>query len=590
MARRWRRLAAVAGMAAALAGAHGCEGKHRVFLPADSIQSDPSESGSDTEVGGLLPFDGGADRTGEEAPGNLRVVSGALGSQCAIDSGCDSGHCVAGRCCDTACDGVCQACSEAGICNSSPADDQRCDVLTCATPATTCAQFPAAQATNRCAGPGLCKTACDPVTVATDALCEEVAPGITGQCDAQGNCVDPRSVPGAACESDISCGPGTTCVDGVCCKEACNAACESCSATGDCVADAPGGSCGDDLQCFGRGLCLAPVGSSCQADTDCGSANCELAVGGGNACCVEPCANGLLCNGDGECVSADSDLGVPCTDDTGCIGGRCFDGVCCDSECGGACERCNAPGQTGRCSAEAAGTQDPLCPAGLECAGRAQCLRPLGSACTLNGDCRSGECGPALQGAGEICCESVCPDGQRCAANGSCVAAPRPDGSTCTVANDCASNSCVQGRCCESACNGVCQACSALGDCNASPGNDPSCPPIDCPTSNTVCSTFPPDLNTNLCAAFGACRTQQQVCRATFAAPGVACEIINGVQGRCDGAGNCTDPRVGAGSSCTAGAQCTSGLCVNGICRDQCRLLANNATEGPRYNQCILAQ
>lgn len=172
----------------------------------------------------------------------------------------------------------------------------------------------------------------------------------------------------------------------------------------------------------------------------------------------------------------------------------------------------------------------------------------------------------------------------------SCVAAPRPNGAACSLATDCSSNSCVAGRCCESACNGVCQACSGLGTCTASPGDDPRCPAIDCPTSNTVCVTYPSDIAVNLCSGFGSCRDRAQECRPTFAPQGLACEVINGVQGRCDGAGNCADPRVGAGSVCTTGSQCTSGLCVSGICRDPCRLVASGATQGSRYDQCVLAQ
>jgi hypothetical protein len=584
MAGRFRALTTVVCVAAALVGSHGCEGKHRVFLPAGAVNG-PSDP--ELGVGALLPdtaaADGGAGRVGEEPPADLGLVDGALGSQCAIDSGCDSGYCVAGRCCDTACDGLCEACSESGLCNSAPADDERCPPVTCAATATTCAQFPEIQSANRCQSAGLCKTACDPLTVATDALCEEVAPGINGQCDAAGNCIDPRSAPGAACESDISCAPGTSCADGVCCKEACGGACESCNAAGDCVADELGTSCGDDLQCFGRGECLAPNGSACDDAAACGSGNCEPAVGGGSACCAEPCEAGFLCNGDGECVSPESDLGTACSVDTDCVGGRCFDGVCCDSECGAACERCNAPGQAGRCTAEAAGTTNAGCAAGLECAGRGACLAPLGATCTFNGQCRSGECGPALQGNGEICCESACPNGQRCAANGSCVAAPAGGGAACAIDTDCASNSCVGGRCCENDCNGLCQACSALGTCNASPGNDPNCPVIDCPSSNTICASYPADVTTNLCAGFGTCRTSQQVCAPTFAARGVACEIINGVQGQCDGAGRCTDPRVAAGSPCSNGGQCISGNCVQGICRDQCRL------DSSILDQCVLA-
>jgi hypothetical protein len=649
---RMQGLVVVLGVAAALAGAHGCA-KERTF------GADGTADGPDEGVGSLLPGDG--EEGSESQPANLALVpSGALGSACAVGSGCDSGFCVAGRCCESTCDGVCEACSESGRCLAAPADDVRCPELTCTTASSTCATFPASQTANRCQSAGVCKTACDPLTVALDTACEEVAPGINGVCNAAGNCIDPRSTLGARCESNIDCSQGT-CIDGVCCGEPCAAACETCDASGACVADASGTACGDGLACFGRGTCLAPNGSACQTGAECGSGNCVAAVGSGSVCCAEPCAGGLLCNGSGTCISPEADLGNACTGDADCVGGRCFDGVCCDSECGAACERCNAAGLEGRCTAEPGGTQDPACTAGQECASRGQCLSPLGAVCSLNGECRSGECGAALQGSGEICCEAACPQGQRCSPTGSCVDAPDPDGSACAIGADCLSNNCVDGRCCGSACNGVCEACSGLGDCNLSPGNDPACPAVDCPASSSVCITYPPDVTTNLCAGFGACRSIEQDCQPQFASAGTACEnVAPGVLGICDGAGVCRDPRVGLGAQCTAGSQCASGncsarvgggsvccdaacggvceacssagvcelrdnglcpigqqcgsrtscaprsvaagascangeacsggaVCFQGVCRGPCLLADSNATDGSRFDECVLA-
>jgi hypothetical protein len=562
MSGRWTALVTVLCVATGMVGTHGCEGKQRPFVPVDELEGADSRENPQQGQGELLPGPGGEGAgEGQGASTDIEFAVGSLGSRCVVDSGCNSGYCVAGRCCEGACDGLCEACSARGLCDAAPVDDERCAVIACALTSTTCAEFPTEQSLERCASPGVCKTVCDPLSVAVDTLCEAVAEDINGSCDAAGNCVDPRAALGAVCQSDRDCVQGT-CVDGVCCQEACGAACERCDETGSCVSDAVGTSCGGALQCFGRALCLAPAGSVCGNGAECGSGNCEPAVGGGSVCCSELCADGLLCSGDGLCVSPEADLGTACNDDSQCIGGRCFDGVCCDGQCGGPCERCDAPGQVGRCSAEPVGSVDPLCAVGQECAGRGQCRLPLGAACSLNAECRSGECGAALQGAGEICCETTCPSGQRCAANGSCAEAPRPDGTACSVNADCSSNSCVAGRCCESACNGVCQACSGLGDCNINPGNDARCPVIDCPTSNTVCASYPVDATTNLCAAFGSCRNPQQECLPRFAPAGTACEnFAPNVRGICDGSGGCADPRVGLGAACVSGAQCESGNC-----------------------------
>lgn len=559
--------AIIVAVLASLGTVHGCSGKSRPFVTGEvsgAAGALGSMSGEEEEQEALLPGDGLEGGTATDVSGQR--LSG-LGAACFSSEACDSGFCVAGRCCERACDGVCEACSASGRCDIMPADDLRCPVIACES-ANVCASFDEAQAINRCGSLGVCKTECDPVTVAIDTVCAEVAPGVEGVCDEAGNCVDPRGRLGSACQSDIECGEGT-CVDGVCCAEACDGPCEACDATGACIAEADGTSCGDALQCFGRGACLLPRGAACNGDDACGTGNCEAAVGAGLVCCSEACPAGQLCNGEGVCVTPESDTGASCTTDEDCVGGRCTDGVCCGSDCDGACETCNGPGQAGRCSAAPAGSADPLCGDGRQCAGRGQCLLPLGAACTFNGECRTGECEPSLQGPGEICCEGVCANGQRCSPAGSCVDAPDPNGGSCSVNSDCQSNSCVNGRCCENTCDGTCQACSGLGICNVSPGDDIRCPRVDCPTSDTVCVTYPADLATNLCASFGTCRTAQQECQPRFAARGTRCEnIAPGISGQCDGAGVCVDPRFPLGAICRSSAECQSGNCIGGICCD----------------------
>lgn len=45
-----------------------------------------------------------------------------------------------------------------------------------------------------------------------------------------------------------------------------------------------------------------------------------------------------------------------------CSSGHCKDGVCCDTECAGACRTCKMAGSEGICSLEASGYADPACP------------------------------------------------------------------------------------------------------------------------------------------------------------------------------------------------------------------------------------
>ncbi len=84
------------------------------------------------------------------------------------------------------------------------------------------------------------------------------------------------------------------------------------------------------------------------------------------------------------------------------------------------------------------------------CGGPADCPG-LDSACRYR-TCEAGVCGFAQPAAG-----APCEDGGQCDGSGSCTA--KLDGSACSSATDCASAHCVQGICCDTACDGSCEAC-----------------------------------------------------------------------------------------------------------------------------------
>jgi MYXO-CTERM domain-containing protein len=67
------------------------------------------------------------------------------------------------------------------------------------------------------------------------------------------------------------------------------------------------------------------------------------------------CSGSQACDGNGNCLSGN---GQACTAAATCASGFCADGVCCNSACTGTCASCNLPGQAGKCSPYAAGT-DP---------------------------------------------------------------------------------------------------------------------------------------------------------------------------------------------------------------------------------------
>jgi hypothetical protein len=104
----------------------------------------------------------------------------------------------------------------------------------------------------------------------------------------------------AACRFDADCASGA-CADGVCCDRACGGkdkACEACSAARK--GSGVDGVCG--VIPFGRDTCLAPNGEACSEGSHCAS-------------------------------------------------GSCSGGVCCDSECKGACLSCTEAGSVGTCRA-----------------------------------------------------------------------------------------------------------------------------------------------------------------------------------------------------------------------------------------------
>ena len=304
------------------------------------------------------------------------------GTECSLGVDCESGSCVDGVCCGSACTGLCEACSAAKK------------------------------------GSGIDGT-CGPIHIATDPDGEcASAPG-EHLCDGAGQCL--LKLTGLACGIDADCHSGS-CVDGVCCGSACDGLCEACSAAkkgsgidGTCgpihIATDPDGECasapGEHL-CDGAGQCLLKLtGLACGIDADCHSGSCVDGVCCGSACTglCEACSAAKKGHGidgtcepihiatdpDGECASAPGEhlcdgagqcllklTGLACGIDADCHSGSCVDGVCCGSACTGLCEACSAAkkghGIDGTCEPIQSGTDpDDEC-AGLQfCDGLGAC-------------------------------------------------------------------------------------------------------------------------------------------------------------------------------------------------------------------------
>jgi hypothetical protein len=164
--------------------------------------------------------------------------------------------------------------------------------------------------------------------------------------------------------------------------------------------------------------------------------------------------------------------GCTATTASSCASGFCVDGVCCQAAaCSGTCQSCAVAGQEGTCAQASAGTEVP-------------------GSCT----------------------------GQACAADGACKA---KNGAACSSATSCASEFCVDGVCCDSACDGTCVSCNQAnraGKCSPYPaGSDPR---DECGLGIGACSST--------CNGAGACDYPQY---------GTLCGSCQ----TCDGYGACQD-------------------------------------------------
>lgn len=360
---------------------------------------------------GLLWCDAGADcvavsgggcGVGEPCAEGFGCVAGVCaplvdeGGMCVEDGACLSGHCVDFVCCESACEGECQ----------------RCDI-----------------ADGQCLS---AETGTDPDAECGVGTCSREAGGCAG-------------LPGAPCDVDGECVTGH-CEGGLCCDRACDGACELCMA-GVCMptsGETP--MCMGDLTCV-FGVCLGDDGVACTNGGECASAVCSpealcCAVGCTDLCdrCLGAggcervrgndnpgrCEGGVTCDLTGTCVPRDErcmmdgecefdewcdvgtcvmdlSLGERCFGDGQCVSGRCVEGVCCDGECQGLCESCALVGAEGICTDLPLGTPEPfgMCADGV-CNGEGGCVRSNGAFCMSDVECRSGIC------ADNTCCDTRC--------------------------------------------------------------------------------------------------------------------------------------------------------------------------------------
>jgi alpha-tubulin suppressor-like RCC1 family protein len=406
-----------------------------------------------------------------------------------------------------------------------------------------------------CAGADLCVG----VTCTAQDACHDA-----GTCDpATGACSNPAKPNGTSCDDGSACTAVDTCKAGVCTGASPNT-------------------------CSGHGLC------------DPATSACFCAAGFAGAAC-DGCAPGYY---NYPACTAQQGLGVSCTANAECAGGRCVDGVCCDAPCTGQCEACDVAGAEGTCSPvtgappagkTACASDGTACGGACDGSRRDGCAYPTASCraascdaqtsvATLAASCDGqGSC-PAAQtvscgayGCGAEACDGDCTVDADCASGAFCAAkvcvVKFPQGVACGSDAQCASGFCVDKVCCESACDGQCQACGETA-------------------TKGACVTVAgaPRAGRAACAGTGACQGSCDGANGTacaFPDASVSCAAASCESGQaaeassCDGAGTCASGATtscggyacagaACGQSCAADVDCASGYvceaagCVEG--------------------------
>ncbi len=373
---------------------------------------------------------------------------------------------------------------------------------------------------------------------------------------------------GVPCANGTQCVTGI-CADGVCCDKPCDGICVSCSAAnsvGTCtpvlrgVASPVGhpscasddkSTCMHDGTCDGAGGCALWAAATTCKGSSCNSSNqmvTPISTCDGKGTCVTPspiacspylcedttqcwpsCATATSaqqCAASFTCVGSSCGqkaAGASCSADTECQSTHCADGVCCNTVCGGTCEKCNLSATLGTCTPMAAGSQA----AHGSCAGYGT---TCGSAC--DGTTRA-SCTFAAGG-------SSCSDGNACTYNDVC----NGSGGCAGTAVSCPANS----ACASYSCNGT-------ATCAASYGNGNACDDGNACTYNDVCNGSGGCAGTAVtCASAGTCSSY--VCNGT-----ATCTLVEASAGTYCGSCRCGDYECNGSGGCIANGCRSSGDC-----------------------------
>ncbi len=306
-------------------------------------------------------------------------------------------------------------------------------------------------------------------------------------------------------------------------------------------------------------------------------------------------ANGAVCGAPGDCTS-----------------GVCADGVCCDTACSGACQACTAAKKGSGADGACGNVKDASDP-DLECAPQVCAAGTQTNAFVCNGAgaCRANgtvTCSPYTCNTMGKACLATCTGDSDCVSThycdgGSCVS-KKANGVGCTGNRECSSAQCWDSVCCDKACGGVCEACSAA---LKGSGANGKCEPVlantDPKDKCTKDTAYPTSCKADgMCDGAGACRV--------YAIKGTACGATKCETGKvsgytCDDGGNCKsgteadctpyvcgatackpscagdadcvstayctpvftcNPKQANGAGCSSPKECSSNFCVDGVC------------------------
>jgi hypothetical protein len=221
-------------------------------------------------------------------------------------------------------------------------------------------------------------------------------------------------------------------------------------------------------------------------------------------------------------ASAGKAPGGACGGVAECNTGFCVDGVCCESRCDAPCQTCSA--KPGACTPVTLADDGDTCTGANTCSAEGKCAKRLGTACKLAGECASGFCSDAL------CCDTAC--------DGSC--------DTCSA---------VPGKCTIATAGAV----SASPSCGPTlcDGTSASCP-AKCAADQQCASGYVCNVDTGACIVAARCiddRTvlaptgETTVCGGSFACRAGACLTTCRSVEDCAGGALCDQGRCSTASS-----------------------------------------